>query len=132
MKIQPADVVAGLRDELINFLGSGIRNGYISDADSVCNVYTRKGLHLIDGVVEHTLDVASISVDSEHRGNGIGSSVIHMMHNTNPFGITYVESLLNDSLHDHLKALGWKAVEGSCPRCLYLETAHERTMRPLR
>lgn len=128
----PKRVVHELKDELADFLDGPNRNQYISDADSICNVYTRKGLHYIDGVVEQTLDVASISVEPEFRGNGLGSSVINMMHRNNPFGITFVESLLNDSLYTHLKKCGWKDVAESNPPCLYLETQHERTLRPLR
>ena len=124
-------VISDLKEALLEFLDGPNRNQYICDSDSIVNVYTRKGLHHINGMVEHTLDIAAISVTHECRSNGIGAGVINMMHACNPFGITFVESLLNESLYTHLKASGWKDVEHSTPPCVYLETQHERTMRPL-
>lgn len=127
-----ARVIQELSGELTCFLDSPLRNTYISDNDGIANVYIRKGLHCIDGIVEHCLDIAAISILPEFQGHGIGSGVINMMHANNPYGTTFVESLLNDTLYTHLINCGWKDVQGSTPPSVFLETIHERTMRPLR
>ena len=125
-------IVDSIEQELLKFLQSPVHNQYLEIDSRLAHVYTRKGLHMINGVVEQTLDIAVITVADSHRGRGIGGDIIRMMHHRNPFGITFVESLLNDSLYDYLKRNGWQDVARSNPPSVYLETGNECTMRPLR
>ena len=116
------DPVANIMVDVTRFLTEPVRNRYVADELGVCTVYTRKGIHYINGHMTRTLDVANISVEGGLRGNGIGMSVINNMHAANPYQATYVESLLNEGLHQRLLNEGWMPVKDAYPPCVYKVT----------
>lgn len=118
------DPVANFAVDLTRFLTEGVRNRYVADEFEVCSVYTRKARHNINGRMAFTLDIANISVDGGLRGNGIGMDVINKIHVMNPYQVTYIESLLNEGLHQRLLNEGWLPVEGTYPPCLYKQTTN--------
>ena len=113
------DPVANFSTDLTKFLTEGVRNRYLSGEFGVCNVYSRRTRHLINGKVMFTLDVANISIDGGLRGNGIGMGIINKMHEMNPYQATYIESLLNEGLHQRLLNEGWIPVKDTYPPCVY-------------
>lgn len=116
------DPIGNFSTDLTRFLTEGIRNRYVMDEFGVCSVYARKARRMINGKMTSTLDIANISVDGGLRGNGIGTGIINLIHESNPYHITYVECLLNESLHQRLLNDGWESVEGTYPPCLYKST----------
>lgn len=119
MKYSMYNPVDDVAIEVDKFLNGSVRNQYVSDPHGICVVYIRKGLHYINGATMRTFDIANISVESGLRGSGIGISAINKMHEMNPFQATFVESLLNEGLHQRLLNDGWNEVEGSIPPCVY-------------
>ena len=101
------------------FLNSNQRNTYVCDDDNIIRVYMRKGKHLINGCYRDCLDIANISVDEDYRSQGIGAQIIQYLHQHNPFEYTYVESVLNDRLYQHLITQQWVLIEKSEPPCFY-------------
>ena len=123
------EVIQGLHE----FLDSDFRNKYVYDSNYIVELYVRKGHHVINNKLENTLDIASLVVDEDHRGAGIGSMLISEIHRINPFEYTYVESLLNTSLYCHLIDHGWIDVPRSTPPCVYKHAIkiNEHILRPL-
>lgn len=113
-----ADALVAFKQELTDFLDGRLPNLYVHGND-VVSVYTRKGVHCVNGELANCLDIASISVSENMRNRGVGTSVINHMHRVNPYPITFVESLLNAELYARLLADGWKDVEGSNPPSVY-------------
>ena len=101
------------------FLQKKVRNEFVYSSDQSIHVYARKGIHLINGKQEQTLDIARIEVDDALQGRGIGTAMINGIHDLNPFKITYVENLLNEQLYARLKKQGWLDVNNSLPPCVY-------------
>lgn len=104
-------------DELCVFLNSSKRNSWLY-CDLV-EIYVRKGAHNINKRLINTLDIASITIQPEQCGNGLGMSIINDFHDKNPFEVTYIESILNKRFYKHLKKCGWIDVEFSNPPCVY-------------
>lgn len=121
-----AEVVVGMYE----FLDSKFRNKYVYDSNNIVQLYTRKGHHAIGNSVVNTLDIASLVIEEDYRGMKIGRRVINEIHRINPFGYTYIESLLNTSLYYHLIENGWIDVPRSTPPCVYKRTnnTNEHTM----
>lgn len=119
------DPVSNIVADAARFLTEGVRNRYISDEFGICQVYARKARRMVNGHMSFTLDIANISVDGGLRGNGIGMRVINKMHEMNPYQITYIESLLNEQLHQRLLNDGWLPDEGTYPPCVYKKAGNE-------
>lgn len=117
------DPIGNFSTDLTRFLTEGIRNRYVMDEFGVCSVYARKARRMINGKMTSTLDIANISVDGGLRGNGIGIAVIEKMHELNPYQATYVESLLNENLHQRLLRDGWETVTDAYPPCVFKSTS---------
>lgn len=113
------DPVDNIVADIARFLTEGVRNRYVSDEYGMCQVYARKARRNVNGKMAFTLDIANISVDGGLRGNGIGMRVINKMHEMNPYQITFIESLLNEQLHQRLINDGWLPVDGAYPPCVY-------------
>lgn len=123
------DPITNIMVDVTRFLTEPVRNRYVSDELGVCMVYARKGIHYINGHMTRTLDVANISVEGGMRGNGIGMSVINSMHAANPYQATYVESLLNEGLHQRLLDDGWLPVAESYPPSVFKPTDNKWPIR---
>lgn len=123
------DTITNIMVDVDRFLTEPVRNRYVSDDLGVCMVYARKGIHCINGHMTRTLDVANISVEGGMRGNGIGMSVINSMHAANPYQATYVESLLNEGLHQRLLDDGWLPVAESHPPSVFKPTDNKWPIR---
>ena len=104
------------QSELAKFLSSNMRNIYVTSGRSI-SVYTRKGIHLINGKRRNTLDIANISIS--RRGKGLGMAVVNLMHQVNPFEATYVESILNERFGKRLLKEGWLVVKEANPLTVY-------------
>ena len=94
---------------------SGARNQWL--VSDTIKVYLRKGHHPIGDKIAKTLDIANIEL--EERGQGTGTALINWLHEQNPFEATYIESILNNRLYDHLKRLDWLDVPRSNPPSVY-------------
>lgn len=84
---------------------------WIDDKDM--KVYIRKGRHLLrsGGKIQVCLDIASVEVDEDKRGNGIFSNFLKKAHEMNPWDATYVECVHNKDLDTFLVKSGWMMVE---------------------
>lgn len=111
-----------VQDSTISFLNSQQRNTWIRVGG--VSIYVRKGHHLIDGEIRDTFDIGNINI--EPMGTGIGTVVIDMIHDLNPYSITFIENILNPRFYEHLKHAGWLDVKGSSPPSLYKPTESVR------
>lgn len=110
--------VEELKQDFQVFIAGTARNKWLEGQDTV-RVYVRRGHHLINGDVVKTLDIASIEVHPDLQGMGIGMHVINWMHENNPYGVTFIESILNDKLYATLKREGWIDVPETTPPSVY-------------
>lgn len=104
--------------ELDEFLEGPFPNTYVYGED-IISVYVRKGTHCIGNTLFDCLDIATITVKEEFRGQGLGIRVIDHMHKINPYRITFVESLLNNGLKERLIKERWEEVPNAIPPCVY-------------
>lgn len=81
-------------------------NQWISDSFS--EVYLRKSRRYIDGEFIFCLDIATISVDEEHRGKGIAKEIIRQFHIMNPFECTFIENVMYDWFCDSIIKMDFK------------------------
>ena len=92
------------------FVQSFSRNQWLRD--DCMRVYVRKGLHhLNDGKSHSTLDIASIEILPECRGNGIFKSFLSAAHQLNPFDYVYIECVSNPMMKNYLDRSGWTRVK---------------------
>lgn len=110
--------VEELKQDFQVFIVGTTRNKWLEGQDTI-KVYVRKGHRLINGAVVKTLDIATIEVNPDLQGRGIGMHVINWMHENNPFNVTFIESILNDNLYATLKREGWIDVPNSNPPSVY-------------
>lgn len=104
--------------ELQLFLDAPCRNMHVY-GNNIISVYTRKGHHFVEGSIRECLDIASISIADEYQRLGLGMKVIDYMHNINPMSYTFIESLLNEQLHERLFRQHWLPVPNSTPPSVY-------------
>lgn len=104
--------------DMDEFLAGRLPNRYVYGGD-VISLYTRKGKHMIQGVLFQCLDVGTIVVAEQYQYRGVGMRVINHIHKINPFRCTYVESILNDPLYDRLKRYGWVDAGGGPDRNMF-------------
>lgn len=109
---------ADFRHDLDEFLAESLPNRYVYGND-IISVYVRKGHHYLDGALTKCLDIGTIVISDHYRGNGLGIRVIDYMHQINPFRATFVESLLNNRLHDRLLSEHWRSVPNANPPSVY-------------
>lgn len=109
------------KTNIVAFLEGQLRNSYVY-GDDIITVYTRKGVHNINGALLQCFDIGTITIASDYRSQGLGMRVINHMHAINPYRCTFVESLINDQLHQRLVRLGWKSVKDSVPPSVFKMT----------
>lgn len=113
-------------EQLKEFLAGPMHNIWLGDAD--LQVYVRKGRRYLGGdKLVHVRDIANIS--ATEPGKGIGTSFIREAHALNPFPITYIESILNESFLNHLLRDGWLLVKRHEPPCVYKEKENEESLQ---
>jgi hypothetical protein len=112
------DAFAEFTQDLDEFIAGRLPNRYVYGGD-VISLYTRKGKHMIQGVLFQCLDVGTIVIADPYQYRGLGMRVINHMHSINPFRCTYVESILNDPLYDRLKRYGWSDAGGGPDRNVF-------------
>lgn len=111
-----ADILACLHQEIRAFLG--IRRRTTEVIVGPVSLFVRKAVraYLLSEhdkpVLLHSLDIASIQILEEMQSQGIGSAVIREIHALNPFEATYIESVNEHRLTDHLERNGWSIVSG--------------------
>lgn len=115
-------IIEECRAKITEFLQGRERNTYLY-IDGIASVYVRKGHHLIEKNMLSTFDIGSINV--YEPGQGTGTIIIELIHEMNPYDVTFIESLLNTRLHSRLLLSGWKNVAGSNPPCVYKRTQND-------
>lgn len=73
-------------------------------------MYVRKGTRAIDGEIVRTFEVATLAVAAPFQNQGIGTGVLRLAHEINPYPVTYVENVFNPVLIRWLTANGWTEV----------------------
>jgi hypothetical protein len=68
-------------------------------------VYLRKSNRLIKGKIIPSLDIASIEVWIPQKGTG--TSIINKLHELNPFGVTFIENVINEHLEKWINRNDW-------------------------
>ena len=92
-----------MKELIDSFMSSKLRNAWLQ-TDSV-NMYVRKGVHIIDGQLTNTFDLASITIAENKRGCGLFKEIILYIES---LGLpVYVESILNPKLADMLERHGY-------------------------
>lgn len=107
-------------EQLANFIDSGrlqFRIYPIWLRDDRLEVYVRKAFRFIpclplgtSGQMCTTLDIGSIGVFEEFRGQGICTDFLVKAHEMNPWDATFVESVMSDKLIRVLQRLGYKCL----------------------
>lgn len=80
-----------------------VRNQWLEDR--WLKAYVRKANRFVDGRLQTSLDIATMSC--ERPGMGRGSRFIELSHAKNPFEITFLENVINPKLVEHLISYGW-------------------------
>jgi len=112
-------------EKLQEFITEGKDSGYVQPKwldDESMKVYVRKGRHLLKpgGKIQVCLDIASVEVDEEKRGQGIFSDFLNKAHEMNPWDATFVECVHNQDLALFLMKSGWMMVEASIPQSFFM------------
>jgi len=91
-------------------------SGWITSSQGA--VYVRKGVHLIDGRLVTTLDLASI--DMVAPGQGHFTRFLEQAKDLNPWDAIYIENVLNPRFAEHLRRSGWSEIPNQDAPCFYL------------
>jgi GNAT superfamily N-acetyltransferase len=79
-------------------------------------VYVRRSVRYLTNTPVKCLDVASIEVDEDHRGNGVFTAFLNRFEQEAKKlnRVVYVESILEPRLYQFLLTKGYKDVPGTC------------------
>lgn len=100
-----------------------VRNAWIVYAHY--RVYVRKAFRNIDGELRSTLDIAQIEVKEGMRGCGIGSAILRITEELNPFYAVYIENVLNDRFATRLMHDGWTPLRHTDNLCFVKLKTHK-------
>ena len=97
------EVVIRLR----NFLNSPLKNVWVNFYWG--KLYIRKSIRCIIGSKSYQkcFDLGVIEIYGRHQSKGFSKKTIAIMHNINPFHITFIESVEHPRLKNHLPKAGW-------------------------
>lgn len=104
-----ATTVEQARGLCVEFLSQPVRNQYVH-VNPIVTMYLRKGARAIQGEIVRTLELATIAVAAPYQGNGIGTGMIRLIHEINPYPVTYIENVFNPKLITWLRANNWTEV----------------------
>lgn len=100
---------------LSQFLANdSLRNAWLDEPDM--KVYVRRSVRYLTNTPVPCLDVASIEVNEEHRGNGVFTAFLDRFEQEAKKlnRCVYVESILEPRLYQYLLTRGYKDVPGTC------------------
>ena len=95
-------------------------------------IYVRRSQRLINRKMTQCLDLGTIEIHEDLRGQGVLSAVLEALEELNPWGTVFIENVLDPKLADALRKRGYitdqskPALEGS-PACLYKQRETPRT-----
>jgi GNAT superfamily N-acetyltransferase len=101
-------MIENLKISLKEFLASREKNAWIGD-DSFARIYVRKSKRFLESDLQDCLDLATIFIEPEYRGQGLFGKILKMFEEENPFNNILIESIVNKRLLEHVKKSGeWK------------------------
>lgn len=109
-------------DAIENELKLGGRtNKWIYLPEYYLNLYYRITQRLIEGQMRNTIDLATIEIVEEFRGEGYFSSFLDKIEKlADKYSrVVFVESILNDNLYSFLCRRGYRNGDHGCHMCLY-------------
>ena len=116
------DILSWLRQQVLAFLkeaeGRRAYRDYLENEQ--IRLYLRKSRRIIGEKVRFCLDIASIEIAEEYQGRGLFTKIMALLHEMNPYEVSYLESILNPVLEEWCKKRRWVQMPYTQPPAFYL------------
>ena len=95
------------------FLESPASSCFLANTDIDAKLELRKSHHHLDYTTYPTLDITAITVGVSFKSMGVGTKLIKIIKDSNPYPATFLYNVVDEALCAYLLRRNWKKANGT-------------------